>query len=188
MGNDCLVSVDGVDCERTGRVLNSGRPDKRFFSHKFRGPALRYEVAVSIRTSDIVWIAGPCLPGIWNDITIFRDGLIDQLDNGERVEADDGYIAESPEYVKCPGSFSAPLDQQKLRGRVRMRHETVNEHLKNFSCLKKKFRHDNDKHGMCFRAVAVATQLAMELGEELFDVREYDDRLTDEQITALYGL
>ena len=41
---------------------------------------------------------------------------------------------------------------------------------------------------MCFRAVAVANQLAMELGEELFDVREYDDRLTDEQITALYGL
>jgi hypothetical protein len=69
-----------------------------------------------------------------------------------------------------------------------MRHETINERLKNFHCLKVKFRHSASKHAACFWAVAVLTQLAIESGEEMFDMREYDDRLSDAQIIQLYGL
>ena len=64
IGNDCLASVDCVDCKRTGQIMYNERgrrvPDKRFYSFKkkIRGPALRYEVAISILSSDIVWIAG----------------------------------------------------------------------------------------------------------------------------------
>jgi hypothetical protein len=42
---------------------------------------------------------------------------------------------------------------------------------------------------MCFRSAAVMLQLALECGQqELFDVREYDDRLSDRQATAIYGV
>ena len=137
-----------------GSVLHSGRPDKRRFSHKFRKPAYRYEVAISIRSSDIVWIAGPFLPGVLNDLSIFRRGLRDMLEPGERVEADDGYMGDNPLYVKCPGSYARRIDQERMRGRLRMRHETVNERIKNFGCLTDRFRHCMEKHASCFRACA----------------------------------
>jgi hypothetical protein len=190
IGNDCLVSVDGVDCQVVGATLHSGAPDSAYYSHKFKGPALRYEVAVSILSSDIVWVAGPYLPGKdgWNDLSIFRDGLRGMLEPGERVEADDGYNGDCPQYVKCPGGITAQEDQEYMKKRVRMRHEHVNEKFKNFSVLKQKFRHNKEKHGSFFHAVGVIVQLAMEGGEELMDMSEYDDTLTDAQVTALYGL
>ena len=66
--------------------------DKLFYSHKFKGPGLRYEVALSIQTGDIVWINGPFPAGAWPDINIFRHGLKWMLkEAGERCEADKGY-------------------------------------------------------------------------------------------------
>lgn len=184
------MSVDGTDCRVEGKYNADGSPDTRYYSHKFKGPGFRYEVALCIRTSDICWVAGPYLPGLDNDLMIFRKphGLRSQLDEGERVEADDGYIGDDPRYCKCPGSYGARSDQQKMRGRLRMRHETVNERIKNFRCLEMRFRHSMPKHAACFRACAILTQLAMENGEELFDMREYDDRLSDAQVAHLYGL
>jgi len=73
IGNDCLVSVDGTDFRCRGRKLLSGKPDKHYYTPKFKGPGYRYEVALCIRTSDIVWIAGPYLPGVYNDLMIFRN-------------------------------------------------------------------------------------------------------------------
>ena len=39
-----------------------------------------------------------------------------------------------------------------------------------------------------FRAVEVLTQLSMESGEPMIDMREYDDTLTDADVTYLYGV
>ena len=124
-----------------------------------------------------------------NDLQIFRDGLVHQLEGGERVEADDGYVGEAPLRVKCPGSYASRTDQEKVRGRVRMRHVTINEKIKNFKCMSVRFRHkSHEKHAACFRAVVVITQLTMELGEELFDCREYDDTMSDDQVRQLFNL
>ena len=54
-------------------------------------------------------------------------------------------------------------------------HKTVNMRLKIFNCLTKKFRHGVDKHLMCFRAVVVLTQLAIERSEPLYSVNYSDD-------------
>ena len=70
---------------------------KRWFSPKFKGPGLRYEVGISILYGDIIWINGPFPCSQWPDIKIFlKGGLKDNLDPGERVEADDGYISADP--------------------------------------------------------------------------------------------
>ena len=107
VGNDCLVSVDGTDFQ----ILSKG---SKFYSHKFKKSALRYEVAVCILTGDIVWINGPYPAGRWSDITIFCNNLIHELDKNERVEADNGYIGESPRYVKSPQGITANKKEKNV--------------------------------------------------------------------------
>ena len=66
--------------------------------------ALHYEVVICILTGDIVWwINGPygeCR--MWNDVSIFRDSLMSNLAPNKCAEADNGYIREHPQYIKCP--------------------------------------------------------------------------------------
>ena len=94
-GDDCLASVDCIDCQfQQIQIDHPSKPGKKtinkaLYSFKFRGPALRYEVAISLLSNDIVWINGPFCPGDWNDLEIFRLNLRDQLEPGERIEADD---------------------------------------------------------------------------------------------------
>ena len=171
IGNDCLTSVDGVDCRILGRKRPNGKINKAWYSHKFKGPGLRYEVAACILTSDIVWINGPYMPGDWNDLSIFQDGLMHQLDQGERVEADDGYKGECPRWIKCPGSVVSIPARERMQKRTRLRHETFNERLKNFRCLDEKFCHSVAKHSSCFRAICVLTQFAIEPVDDIFDAR-----------------
>ena len=73
---------------------------------------LRYEVALSILTGSICWITnGPFPCGVANDWQIFKNGLLLQLDEGERVEADDGYAPGNPEFIKTPSSIYHHADQ-----------------------------------------------------------------------------
>ncbi|KAI2510184.1 hypothetical protein MHU86_4216 [Fragilaria crotonensis] len=62
--------------------------DSQWFSHKFRGPGLRYEMAVCIQTGDIVWVNGPYKCGKWPDVKIFKSRLMHLLGDDEMVEAD----------------------------------------------------------------------------------------------------
>ena len=141
--------------------------DDDFYSKKSAGPALRYEVATSIHSSDIVWISTP-YPGGFSALTIFQDGLRDKLkEEEERAEADDSYCRDfflrGGPYVKCPKGWSE--DPQGLKERVQMRNATIGEKLKDFGVLNQIFRHDIGKNWNCFRAVAVIVQLAKEGGE-----------------------
>lgn len=171
------MSVDGVDC----KILRQMKAHEAFNSHKFGGkgggPGLRYEVGLCILTGDIVWVLGPFPCGDWPDINIFRFALKHLLEDGERVEADDGYVGEDPLRVKTThGAVHNPDPQVKyVRARVRLRHETVNKRIKQFECMKTVFRHAVEFHGTCFRACAVLTQLSINNGNPLFEVGQYLD-------------
>lgn len=179
-GNDCLVSVDCTDCPFPQCLLKKdGKKivNKALYTCKLHGPGLRYEIAFSILTNDIVWINGPFLPGKFNDITIFKFSLIHKLEDGERVEADDAYVSESPQFVVCPASMSSREEEESCSKRIQGRHEILNNHLKFWTCLKKPFvgkgttEEKIEKHGAMFRACAVVKQVSMELGcSELYDV------------------
>jgi DDE superfamily endonuclease len=148
-------------------MINEPSPfNRKWFSHKFHGPGLRYEVAVCIQTGDIVWINGPFACGRWPDIKIFRLQLRDLLSPGEMVEADRGYRGE-PTKIRTPDEFVS-LTDRKAKSRARARHETVNKRLKQWGSLKQRFRHDLGKHKLVFAAVAVCTQLCFEMGEQPF--------------------
>jgi hypothetical protein len=178
--------VDGTDFRIQGRKTPRGKYNKAWYSQKFKGPGIRYEVAVCILTGHIVWINGPFLPGDWPDIEIFRAGLLHMLEHGERVEADKGYRGEAPQHCITP---DCPIEPNRvgLHRRVALRHETVNKRFKNWGCMAQRFRHSVQKHSACFRMSAILTQLAIESGEELFDVREYNDLVDDEYIRDVLG-
>ena len=182
-GDDCLVSVDGIDCEFQQILIDHPtKPGKKIvnkalYSHKFHGPALRYEVAVSLLSSDIVWINGPFCPGDWNDLEIFRLNLKNQLEVGERIEADDGYVGEAPVFVVCPASCTVQEESLSLMKRVEGRHEAMNRHVKNWKCLKGNFEvkgsplEKMEKHSALFRSCAIVKQVAMQMGVgELYEI------------------
>ena len=146
---------------------------KQFHSHKYKfGSALRYEVAICILSGDLVWVNGPYEPGIWNDIKIFRNALMSML---SPVEADDGYVGEAPQHVKCPKSIGGHDETtEAMQSIVRRRHETVNKRFKQWKILKDIYREEITKHWMAFRVCAIVTQLSIENGEPLFSV-DYQD-------------
>jgi hypothetical protein len=85
--------------------------------------------------------------------------LMTELEDGEKVLADDGYRGRDL-YVTVSNRFE--LDQ--LKKNIKARQEQINSRFKNWSCLSNVFRHGVDKHFSVFQAVAVITQLEIELG------------------------
>jgi hypothetical protein len=165
-----LLSVDGTDfCIAMGW-------SKSFYSYKFKKSGLRYEVGLCIKTGDICWWSGPYAPGIWNDLSIFRDGLMTHLEPGERVETDRGYRGSAPKYVKCPDGLLADPDPavKLMAARVRSQQETVNERFKNWAILCTPYRHEFLEHQTVFGAIVVLTQLSL-AANPLFHV-EYNDK------------
>lgn len=150
------MTVDGTDF----RIYEPKPFNKRWYCSKFNGPGLRYELAVCIQTGDIVWINGPYPCGSYPDLKIFRLKLKNMLLPGEMVEADLGYRGER-NTVRTPNDFVSMSDK-KAKTRARSRHETINGRLKNWGCLKQRFRHPLGKHKIVFSAVAVITQLDFE--------------------------
>ena len=102
-----MVSVDGTDFE-----IYEPKPfSLGWFSHKFKGPGVRYEVALAISTGDIVHINGPFPCGNFPDLKIFRAKLKGMLEDGEMVEANRGYRRE---YYHV----RTPVDYETGRGRA----------------------------------------------------------------------
>ena len=58
-----MASVDGADFRVMGKKQMDGQPDTKYYSYKYKGPGLRCIVAISILSTDIVFVAGPYLPG-----------------------------------------------------------------------------------------------------------------------------
>ena len=171
---NCFISVDGTDCP----VFEPYPWSKSMYSHKLNGPGLKYEIAVCLRTARIVWINGP-FEGSKNDGTIFRENLSTLLYPEEAVEVDRGYGGDTKMMHPSMGWNSA---KRKMKSNARAQHEIVNGRLKQFNILTTHFRHMKpdkesmmERHGMCFRAVAVITQLKFMNGENIWnDGLDYD--------------
>jgi DDE superfamily endonuclease len=163
IGCRCKITVDGTDCPiQEPTPFNPG-----WYSHKFKGPGVRYEVGVCIRTGWIVWVNGPFPCGRWPDINIFRNNLVFKLGLGEMVLADGGY-RDGRVFCDTPNGFNTP--EQYVKSVARARHETVNGRFKRFEVLNAPYRHDLRTHGWCFRAIANITQIKIQTVEPVFQV------------------
>ena len=77
-GSNCLLNIDGVNL----KVPYHGQA---YFSNKFKGSRLHYEVGLAIQTGDICWIFGPFKCGEYTDLMIFQMGLKHELGRWEKV-------------------------------------------------------------------------------------------------------
>ena len=154
----CFVSVDGTDF----KIQEPIPFNRTWYSHKFKGAGLRYEIAVSFKTCEVVWATGPYPCGSFSDLRIFRLRLKHLLaQSGEKAIADKGYL--DPQCVQTVHYSS------NLAYRVRARHESINGRLKNFFVLSHTFRHPLSKHATCFFAVLNLTHLLL-LEDPLFNI------------------
>ena len=167
-----IISVDGVDFfaqERYETPHPMYNIDTTYASHKYNKCAYKYEVAVSVFDSRVVWVNGPFKGGV-HDLTMFRSGLKQKIAPGKKVIADKGYRTSKPDEKML--SIPNPEDSAELQNfktRVRCRHESFNSRLKNFNSLNHQFRHGWEKHRYVFDMVCVIVQTQMENGHELFD-------------------
>ena len=179
IGNKALMTVDGTDFRIKEPHPYSKEANKVWYSFKFKGPGLRYEVGICIRTGDIVWFNGP-FPASFHDLTIFRLNLKALIPPHEKVLGDSGYEGDNR-------VFTAKDRVSKANGRVmgiaRARHETVNGLFKDWQCLKQVWRHDRNKHVLAFRTVVVITQLGFNAGNRPFQVRNYVHLYQQGQVT-----
>lgn len=155
------ASVDGTDF----RILEPTPFDPKWYSHKFHGPGMRYEVAVCIATGRIVSAHGPFPCGQYSDVRIFRIALKARLEDGEYIVADGGYNDE-----RCRSCKGTNDPNRRLFSVIRARHETVNRRFKQFNALGNRFRHSLGLHSSCFHAVCNLTQISLQNGEPLFRV------------------
>lgn len=153
------ISVDGTDC----RISEPSPFSPSWYSHKFHGAGLRYEIGLSISNSNIVWANGPFPCGDYPDVKIFKNYLAKRLAINERIVADKGYKND-----RC--FYNIPNHPESFSSRIRARHETVNRRLKHFSVLGSMFRHDISLHSACFHAALNLTQLMISHSEPLFQI------------------
>ena len=171
-----IVSVDGVHC-----TISEPRsmPSSKWFSHKTHGPAVGYEIAISLQRNQVVHVHGPYPAGV-PDITIFREagGLKSKMPDGKYATADRGYRGEPK--LRLPNTRDAPLVKD-FKKRSQARHETFNARLKSFKILSTRFRHRHshkgnqsatchDNHKSAFEAVCILMQYDMENGHPLFAI------------------
>lgn len=171
----CWISVDCLDMSIDEPYPYEKIWSNRWFSEKENGAGLRYEIGICIANGSIVWINGPFACGKYNDWQIFsKKGLKDNLDKYERVESDRGYAAGDPEFVKCKDSVFHDASQREVRNKIMACHERVNNCLKIFNILAKRYQHKVQDHQMFFHAVATLVQLSFENGSPPFEIeKEY---------------
>lgn len=154
-------SVDGIHCP----IQEPRRPFwKGWWSHKFNGPGLAYEIAISVSTGQIIWINGPYPAGKWPDAKIFQHKLVYMVNPEIEMGVCDagyrgcGYWLFLP-YWRTKAALKRKEPRNPLHEYIRGRHEQTNGRLHNFNCISSIFRHARELHQDFFFAVCAIVQL-----------------------------
>lgn len=131
---------------------------KKWFSHKFRGYGIKYELGINMVTGEIVWMNGP-FRGATPDISICRSGLLKVLPVVERVLADKGYIGELQIVTPEKNRIDHPEDADLNRHRQLV--ERVIGRIKFFRICEAKYRGDLNKHQTLMNVICRLCNLMM---------------------------
>ena len=167
-GSICKITLDGTDC----RIYEPYPFDRKWYSHKFKGPGVRYEIGLCIQTGWIVWVNGPYPCGEYPDLKIARECVFDLLENNEKVLADGGYN-DGGIHAETPNGLNNA--DQKMKKLARARHETVNARVKKFRSCSNVYRNKLDSHYNTFMSVCIITQIAIQTDEPLFQIPYKDN-------------
>ena len=132
-----------------------------YYSVKSKCHTLKYELAVTMDGSNIIWINGP-YKGSVHDLKIARDKLCDHMKEGEKGLADKGYIGDI--HFLCPFKPARTESETKFNSKhysIRQIIERINARLKKFQCLKQIWRSDLNKHFLVFYCVCYIVQIQL---------------------------
>ena len=165
------VTVDGTDF----RIKEPTPFSSSWYSHKFKGPGVRYEIGVCIATGWIVWANGPYRCGAYADETIARLGLHTILEEGEHYIADGGY--QSTEAIVPMDAVTE--DETRYMQICRSRHETINRYFKHFASIANIFTRHVSKHALFAHSIINIVQIGIMHGEKNpFQVQVYGEEPT----------
>jgi hypothetical protein len=168
-GEEWVMTVDGTHCW----IQEPGHPtwsrDTTFFSHKYNKAGIGYELGIHLWESRLIWMNGPHKAGKNDGWVLKHNGLLAKLELlGKKAIGDLGYRG-----FQAAVSVPNPYDSRRVRlfkSRACLRHETFNGLIKEFDCLKGRFRHAPAKFATCFEAVCVLCQYKLQADRPLFDV------------------
>lgn len=159
-------------------------PSSKWYSHKFHGPGVSFEVVVDPVLGKLRWINGP-EPASIHDITFFRGGtkgnkmnwkpssLYFHVPKNMRLVGDSAYAGQ-PDRVTTTIDAHKPATKA-LFARMKSMMETCFGRMKTFRILREAFRHGTStddklrKIKNAFEAVAVIVQYDCEYGHPLFE-------------------
>lgn len=154
------VSLDGTDFP-----IEEPMPlNRKWFSHKFRGAGIRYEIGLNIYNGDIVHAYGGVPCGRYPDLVLARRLYVNLVEDDELTFADKGY---NDDHFMSPKRY--PQNSRQIKN-VMVRHETVNHRIRQFGVLSHRFRHAPYLHPRCFHACVNMTQLLIDNGEKLYQI------------------
>jgi len=135
----------------------------KWWSHKFQGAGLAYEMATAVSTGWIIWLNGP-FPATWPDNKIFKNALKDMPIPGVEMGVSDIGYRGCQVWIFLPfwrtkKNMENKVPRNDLHEHIRARHEQTNGRLHNWNCIGTIFRHSRELHQDFFYAVAVITQL-----------------------------
>lgn len=92
------------------------------------------------------------------------------IPNGEKLIADRGYIGEGMKlWLKNEGDDI----QNRAHELVRARHETLNGRIKTFKSMDSSWRHDLNKHSLCFYSILVISEINLQYHPLFYISDEY---------------
>jgi len=147
--------------------LDPGYASKKHGKHA----ALKYELALSVYTDQIVWMNGP-FKATRHDLTIFReDGLKEKVlalgQNPRKfVICDLGYRSSEKDemLLAVPSSRDRPK-LKKFKSLARCRQEDMNGRMAKFKILSDEFTYSVEKFAGCYEAIAVLLQYSINVGD-----------------------
>jgi hypothetical protein len=183
-------SIDGTDCPiQLPDARLAVRPNGQgglngggaFISHKHNEASLRYWVCMHICKPIIIGVGGGYPAGAMHDIVVARRDVVPFMHANERGLADHGY--HDDRHFMTPFKTNSVMRrrvnpliiaayEQSMKF-VSGRHEHVNAELKEFNVLRERFRHDPLFHPVCFRAVAVLTQLRFDVNPSIIPAPQF---------------
>ena len=158
-----IGSLDGTHTSNNEPRDPAMRKDPKNYSHKFKMPGLNHEICLDLWANQCIHAKTADKASV-HDLTAFRMELWQKIPPGCRLICDRGYIC----YKNGENdvlAFPNPLDSAdvyEFKNRARARHENFNARLKDYGCLRTKFIHGVTKLQICFDAVLVMVQYAIE--------------------------
>ena len=164
------MAIDGLHFR-----INEPSPfSKKWYSHKLQGPGLTYEIAVAIRSGDIVWAYGGYPAGEYPDDVMACEAFVNVIDRelGEHVIADDKY--NHLPFFLCPVKDSF-TERDLIMRRILARHENVNSRVRRFRILRDYYIGNLKFHPTIFKAIVNLCQVEIDNMHKLPDVQGLDE-------------